>query len=574
MRRFRPTTAFGSISGRERRNADRFFADLMGAASRSSLAPESLSELPPAHEAETLTGSEDVPAGALAPPARPAPTVTRGRDDDEIIVTRADGTKFHLRRRVRAKVFTQPGRPRVGLCSDDERVFFRLCWCEGTQGTIDFGANPQGAFKDLMEKVFDQISKGADPEKIKETFENATIQTFLKIDVAKRDNWLITGDITLNINRTGITSATARVTADTGWLKLGVEGSVGADGKKVLVTVTIPLGDRKPKGKPCPVRELMVWWDVECLREVPVTITIQPPIPFIDKNERLFLYFDYMKDTLRRDPAGTAATPGEEVEAILRSDPTIGTARLNKRALERLDYLVSQGYFLTSVNGYTSPEGLRRTAGAAARLRGTAAPTCAQMLSDPRAPKWEGNDKLSCERAEKVRKVIVERYRPGLGMRATPPVMRFPAGERMPDAVGRSETPALDDRLGRELEGDALRRVIIQGDPARSVRPFLDANPDERARMTAEDQAFVADTRNSIRSRAERVFENLRRVEINLKGREMLKPGTLVTTNLEHVHSCPDDLVEAAERQWGSRIPFVRRDPPVCSAQSCIPAPR
>jgi hypothetical protein len=449
-----------------------------------------------------------------------------------------------------------------------------LCWCEGTQGTIDFGANPQGAFKDLMEKVFDQISKRQDPEKIKETLENASIQTFLKVDIAKKGEWIITGDITLDINRTGITGGTAKLSFDQGWFKLGVEGSVGSDGKKVLVTVTVPLSRRKVGGKECPVRELMVWWDVECLREVPMTLTIKPPVDFIDKNERLFLYFDYMKDTLRRDPAGAAATPADEVEAILKSDPTIGTARLNKRALERLDYLVSQGYWLVSVDGYTSPEGVRRTAAAAARLKGVEKPTCAQILADPKAAKWEGNDKLSCERAEKVRKLVIARYRPGLGMRAVPPVMQLPPGERLPDAIGRSENPALDERAGKELEGDALRRVMVEGDASKSVKPFLDQHPEERARMTAEDQAFVADTRNSVKSRADKIFENLRRVEINLKGREKLKPGTLVTTALEHVHNCPSDLVEAAERQWGSRIPFNKPDPPVCSSRSCLPAER
>lgn len=94
-----------------------------------------------------------------APPdAKPAPTVTKGDNDDEIVITRANGEVFVVKRRVRAKVFTRPGRPRVGFCSDDDRVFSRLAWCEGTQGTIEVGANVQGAFKDLINKVFTQIN--------------------------------------------------------------------------------------------------------------------------------------------------------------------------------------------------------------------------------------------------------------------------------------------------------------------------------------------------------------------------------------------------------------------------------
>ena len=148
-----------------------------------------------------------------------------------------------------------------------------------------------------------------------------------------------------------------------------------------------PAGERKIKGKECP--ELAVWWEVECLREIPINIKLKPPIPYIEKYEKLFLYLDYAKDTLRRDPKG-AAVPAGEVDAILKSDPKAGTARLNKRALERLDSLIGQGYWLNSVDGYTSPEG--RRPGPKASDRGLAA-------------KLEGNEALSLERAEKTRKL-------------------------------------------------------------------------------------------------------------------------------------------------------------------------
>jgi len=343
MRRLRRTTTFGHVSSRERQNADRFFAELFGAAGPSASTPpaplpspapltaprSSPPQWPPRYAAEAWQESEALPESAWAEDTPPA--VTKGKDDDEIIVTRADGTRFHVRRKVRAQVFTDPGRVRGALCTDDDRVFFRVCWCKGTQGTIDFGANPQGAFKDLIKKVVDQINRGEDPEQIKQTLEDASIKTFLSADIAKGKDWLITGDIQLTINRSGITAATAGVALDKGWIKVGVEGQVGPDGKQVMLKVDIPLGKRTVPKKDCPKQELMVWWDVECLQEVPVTLTIQPPVPCLDRNERLFLYFDYMKDTLRRDPATPAATTAAaEVEAILKSDPTIGTARLNR----------------------------------------------------------------------------------------------------------------------------------------------------------------------------------------------------------------------------------------------------
>src|SRR5262249_7654939 len=151
--------------------------------------------------------------------------------------------------KVRAQVLTRPGRPRVGFCTDDKRVFFRLSWCEGTQGTIDFGANPQGAFKDLMEKVKDQINQGASPDQIKQTFENASVQTFLDVDIKKVGSWRIKGDIKLDINRNGFSSATAGLSFEQDWAKIGVEFTDGPGGKQVLVTVDIPLERRKIAGK-------------------------------------------------------------------------------------------------------------------------------------------------------------------------------------------------------------------------------------------------------------------------------------------------------------------------------------
>ena len=121
-------------------------------------------------------------------------------------------------------------------------------------------------------------------------------------------------------------------------------------------------------------------------REVPTTDTI--PVPgFRENKETLYLYFEYAKDILRRDPKATAESV-DVVDQILKSNPKIGTALLNKRTLQRLDYLVGQGYWLDSVKGFTSPEGRR---GQSLRMRGPAA-------------KWEGNIELSRKRARRSAK--------------------------------------------------------------------------------------------------------------------------------------------------------------------------
>ena len=279
------------------------------------------------------------------------------------------------------------------------------------------------------------------------------------------------------------------------------------------------------------------------------------PGAYIEKIDKLFLYFDYAKDTLRQDPKPKPGAPTDDIDAILKSEPKIGTARLNKRSLEQLDHFVGQGYWLMSVDGYASPEG--RRGGPTPRERGTL------------AAKWEGNEALATERAQKVRKLIEDRYvKVSLKMRDIPPRMVFPFGEQMPQGVGRSERPKLNDALGKELEGAALDRAVIDGDTKLKVNPFLDDNKDELTSMTADDQTVVLDKSKPVSDRAKRLYENLRRVEINLKHRRELKDTKVPSTVLEHLRTCPKDLMDAAEKQWGpvARLTFQRRDPPICTS--------
>ena len=489
------------------------------------------------------------------------PTVKLGRNADEIIVTLADGRRYYVRRKVRAKVLTRPGRPRLGFCKDDKRVYGRVSWCEGTQGKIDFGANVPQALKDLFNTVVGQINQGASASDIKQTFENAQVQPFVEMDITKVGDWKITGDLKIDINRTGIIATSAQVAADKGWVKVGAEYKDDGTGKQILVTADFPLGKRTVQGKKCPERELAIWWDAECLREVPTTDTV--PVPgFRENKETLYLYFEYAKDLLRRDPKVTSE-PADVIDRILNSDPKLGTALLNKRSLQLLDYLVGQGYWVDSVKGFTSPEGRRGPPGKDERGA---------------ALKWEGNNQLADKRARKVRDLIEDRYlKRTLKMRDLPPRMRFPNGKSMPSGVGMSECPRLEERPGVELEKAKLDRAMVRGgfvfeccerEPTASQAdkslPFVKQCPTELARMTENDRKFVTNSGFNDRSRAERIFENLRRVEIHLLQREKLRDVDHPGTRLEHEHNCPPEVIEAAERQWGSRIPFTKPDPPIC----------
>src|SRR5262249_819316 len=164
-------------------------------------------------------------------------------------------------------VLTRPGRLRAGFCWDDERVYARATWCEGTQGTIDAGANLPGAARRLLETWVDQLNRGEGPDEIARTLENAQVQTFVELAIAKDRNCAFTGDFKLELSPRGILSKSAAVSFDKGPFKVGAEYRDDGAGKKVLVTVDVLLGDRTVRGKKCPVQELAIWWDAECLLE-------------------------------------------------------------------------------------------------------------------------------------------------------------------------------------------------------------------------------------------------------------------------------------------------------------------
>ena len=83
--------------------------------------------------------------------------------------------------------------------------------------------------------------------------------------------------------------------------------------------------------------------------------------------------------------------------------------------------------------------------------------------------------------------------------------------------------------------------------------------------MTANDRAFVSDAGKPVRKRAERVFENLRRVELLLDHTQKLVGKDIPVDDVEYQRDeCPQDVLEEAERRWGTRIPFEKAPPPLC----------
>jgi hypothetical protein len=453
--------------------------------------------------------------------------VTKGRWDNELVIERPDGTRFHVFHRIRAQKLVNPEAPRAGLCHDDQRVYFRIAWCDGTRGRIDVGANPQGALKKALDTAVNQ-AQGGNLNNAINTLENLTVQPFVEAEIVDFGNWKITGDFKVDLNKNGFGTPTGSIKGDVAWGQVGVD----INGKNVNVNLTVPLGKRKVEGKPCEPKALAVWREFDCYKEIPVQGTIPGLKGSIPLQDSLYFYFDWANDRLR-------------------SDAKSGTAKLNQINLDRLDSLLRRNFTVKAITGWTSPEGSRDP----------------ETAKKPKGKKrWEGNDELSRERAKTVRDLILGKY--ALAARAGD-VLRDPV-----PPVGASEYPWFDKLV---IDPDTpfttevwkrLKSVELEGSELdeRVVGKFLAEHSEELARMTPEDRRFVQDTSKSTRQRAERMFENLRRVEVKLSKNEKFDTGPVPVkdTAYEREEECPQDVLEEAERKWGTRIPFTKAPPPLC----------
>ena len=244
--------------------------------------------------------------------------------------------------------------------------------------------------------------------------------------------------------------------------------------------------------------------------------------------DKLHLYFDYAKDTLR-------------------SDPKSGTAILNQIKPRPARQPDARGFRVSAINGYTSPEGHR---GAGKR--------------------FEGNDELSASAPARPREVIDKRY-PRLGMRARRPEAgradpQERAGPRQDGAPAAHEDhvakgPATLEPWKRikidEVEGDELDAAI--------VGRFREQHPEESSRICPGPRVRRRRGKGT-RKRAERMFENLRRVEVVLDWTEKSRASRARWRDVgyERDENCPEDVINEAERKWGTRIPYEKAPPPLC----------
>lgn len=403
---------------------------------------------------------------------RAEPVVENG--ETVVLVDLDNGVRYRVRRiqRVISELGTPSSYrpPRVTPGSDQDDVWVRVDWCTGTRGTTRVGVNIPEQLRDLVNRLLTAATSGGS---LGGTVAATQLTPFVDFAVAQSGGVRVSGEVRVTVGRGGATGGGGGLHVESGPVRAGVGLETGPTGTSVMVTVTITPGARSEEFT-CPRDQGRREWfrretSYECSHEVTQRPVPEPPRS-ATPDPTVSLYFVYMQDTIREQASSTE--------------------------LERLRRLLSEGYRVSRVEGFTSPEG--------------------STPPDP-ARRWEGNATLGERRA----KAALARIGPLL---LTP--------------EGRGELYQLVV-AGREVEGT---------DQARHAAGEFQKLPEEVARLTAADRARLAQARTAD-ARAAVIYPYLRRAVITLT--RAGTPPRAPTLAPDRVlpfdrYLCPDDVLDRA----------------------------
>ncbi|MGB5818243.1 MAG: DUF4157 domain-containing protein [Saonia sp.] len=252
-----------------------------------------------------------------------------------IYETTHEGDRYRVRRvripRQQRSSRTHP--PSVGFDADQDNVTLQISWCQGTRGQIQIGANLTGQALSLAQQIAGIITRGGTPDEVLEALRSTDVTPFVETVIARSGQWRIflRGDITVGAD--GVTAGSGRVGIRRGPVDLEVAGTGDENGGNVSVQVRVTPG-RRDETFDCPrqvtVRQTYVNRYI-CERFRPAHEETRTRTVERDDVQTRYVYFDYAEDVIDET----------------RSQET----------LHSIENLLSNGYRVTNVEGFTSPEG-------------------------------------------------------------------------------------------------------------------------------------------------------------------------------------------------------------------------
>ncbi|HET7841455.1 MAG TPA: DUF4157 domain-containing protein [Terriglobia bacterium] len=470
-----------------------------------------------------LRSAPSAPLGRSGPVIRRRWVRAPGMDPDNRVAWDDADPKviYHVTRKTEIKPHTKTSwcPPDITAGADHANVWVRVSWCRGTQGKAEIGANVPQELQNLMRDLLQAVTSGGNAEDV---IKNAKLTPYVNFDIAKSGSWKISIGGHATVGRQGVTGGGGQVEVSVGkYGSFGVQGDVqslpgGKTEGSVKGTWTYQFGG--PPKFDCPTQEQVTLVQVvkfECQKEEHV-----PPPKRPDSRTR-YIYFKWSKKDLNYSLEGDLT--GENLDA-LRKD-------------------LEEGYRVSAITGYTSPEGPMKA-----------------------GPGFEGNISLAKERADAAKDQVLQICKGIMGLRAIiegkwAPASPFSAEPPNVDScfVGGANAvvplrcdqvpgePCVGGELftgvakgpkGKELEGKQLAAVAVPG---------FEGAEGEAAQKTPEFTKQYEKAR-TLEEKTELIYPKLRRAKIELTGERALKkgePGYETDTKLADV-PCPPGIVDAA----------------------------
>jgi Domain of unknown function (DUF4157) len=393
------------------------------------------------------------------------------------------------------------GAPKVKPGINAKNVWLTLEWCKNQKVQAEIGVNLPEEVKNLASQLYKAIGSGASASDITK---NASLKPYLNVTITQSKSWQLAPGVHLTVNAHGdVTGGGGQIKFQKGPVKavLGASSekveSTGQQDKRVTANVIIDL-DTPPPKVDCPKEKIHLEDRpvYSCVKEsfVPPheeSKEIEKQVP--DTRER-YLYFIKSTDNLNPDVAGEGD--------------------LNKLNLSELRNDLGKGFKVSSITGFTSPEGPMKRAGT-----------------------FEGNKALGLRRAKTALGIVRANCIPRSdeGCFAGDP-------EKMPVDGGELHTLV---QKGKEVEGKRLASHAVDEFEGKVPKETSDVvnNPEETPQRSPELQKSL-DKRATPEQQAELVFQKLRRAAITLTGTRTVKETstTHVAGTFQKAGDCPEGI--------------------------------
>jgi hypothetical protein len=395
--------------------------------------------------------------------------------------------------------------PKVTPGANLTNVWLELEWCKNQKFDAQIGVNLPEEIKNLAGQLYKAISSGGSASDI---IRNASLKPYLNVKITQPGDWELSPGVHLTVNTHGdVTGGGGQLGFEKGPFKVEAKVDVNKDegtGRTTAqggVVITVTPGKTSPQPK-CPTEKVRIGKKpvYRCVKETLVpphdeTKETEKQVP--DTRER-YVYFVKSTDNLNSDVAGEGDLSTKNL-GELRSD-------------------FAEGYKVSGITGFTSPEGPMKPTGT-----------------------FEGNKALGLRRAKTAMGIVRQNCFP-----RREDVCFAGDPEKMPADGGELHTLV---QKGKEVEGKRLASHAVEEFEGKEPREHSDvaSNPDESAQKTPELQKAL-EKRTTPERQADLIYQKLRRATITLSGTKTVKETTTehVEGGFQQAGDCPDGVIESA----------------------------